>query len=224
MRDVSTPRARNSACLSQAPRGAAAIRHVVPRGGRSEIEIHAAERRRALHEVGERTRARERSLREQLERDETEARARIAAGLEESERRHLAALDRASSAPPPTQRVREKQFDAQIKESARRRPSACRASSRRRSSSSPARRRRTSPTESPTWRDDADRLQRRINDVARSPRHSTKPPPNASGTSRRLEETLAAAEERQAALEAEWTPRCAASTAIETDFSGEGSS
>src|SRR5439155_23598023 len=35
--------------------------------GRSEIEIHAAERRRALHEVGERMRNRERSLQEQFQ-------------------------------------------------------------------------------------------------------------------------------------------------------------
>ncbi|MGH3035994.1 MAG: hypothetical protein ACRDMU_02340, partial [Gaiellaceae bacterium] len=47
--------------------------------GRSEIETHAAERRRALHEVGERLRERERSLREQLDREEAEARARVAA-------------------------------------------------------------------------------------------------------------------------------------------------
>ena len=41
----------------------------------AEIEMHAAERRRALHEVGERLRTRERALREQIEREEVEVRA-----------------------------------------------------------------------------------------------------------------------------------------------------
>src|SRR5919201_1665982 len=86
--------------------------------GRSEIEIHAAERRRALHEVGERLRNRERSLREQLEREEGEARSRLAAGLGDVERRHLSALDRAfDRAATRLTEYAEKQFDAQIRES-----------------------------------------------------------------------------------------------------------
>src|SRR4029450_3887789 len=48
--------------------------------GRSEIEVHAAERRRALHEVGERIRNRERALREQIDREEVEARTRLGGG------------------------------------------------------------------------------------------------------------------------------------------------
>jgi hypothetical protein len=62
--------------------------------GRAEIETHAAERRRALHEVGERLRVRERSLQEQIEREEAEALRRIQAGLGEIERRQLDALKR----------------------------------------------------------------------------------------------------------------------------------
>src|SRR5919197_1218063 len=81
--------------------------------GRSEIEAHAAERRRALHEVGERLRNRERALRE-----EVEVRNRIAAGLAEAERRHLATLERAfDRAATRLTDYAEKQFDAQLRES-----------------------------------------------------------------------------------------------------------
>jgi hypothetical protein len=86
--------------------------------GRSEIEIHAAERRRALHEVGERIRTRERSLREQIDREEVEARNRMATGLADAERRHLANLERAfDQAATRLSEYAEKQFDAQIKQS-----------------------------------------------------------------------------------------------------------
>jgi len=86
--------------------------------GRSEIEVHAAERRRALHEVGERIRHRERSLREQIEREEVDARARLASGLGDVERRHLVTLERAfDRAATRLTEYAEKQFDAQIRES-----------------------------------------------------------------------------------------------------------
>ena len=86
--------------------------------GRAEIEAHAAERRRALHEVGERIRNRERSLREQIEREEVEARSRLNSGLAEAERRHLATLERAfDRAASRLSEYAEKQFDTQIRES-----------------------------------------------------------------------------------------------------------
>jgi hypothetical protein len=86
--------------------------------GRSEIEIHAAERRRALHEVGERMRNRERSLREQIDREEVEARNRLSTGLADVETRHLAALERAfDRAATRLSEYAERQFDAQIRES-----------------------------------------------------------------------------------------------------------
>jgi hypothetical protein len=86
--------------------------------GRSEIEVHASERRRALHEVGERMRNRERSLHEQIEREEVEARGRLASGLVDAERRHLTMLDRAfERAATRLTEYAEKQFDAQIRES-----------------------------------------------------------------------------------------------------------
>ena len=174
--------------------------------GRSEIEIHAAERRRALHEVGERLRARERSLREQLERDETEARARIAAGLEESERRHLAALDRAfERAATRLSEYSEKQFDAQIKES---REKAAERLSREldKAIEQFARQAEGDVADriAEMARLTADRLQRRINDVARSAEAQHEAAAErVRHLAARLEETLAAAEERQAAMEAE---------------------
>jgi len=61
---------------------------------KSEIETHAVERRRALHEVGDRLRTRERALREQIEREEVEVRAQLSAETAEVERRALEQLDR----------------------------------------------------------------------------------------------------------------------------------
>jgi hypothetical protein len=174
--------------------------------GRSEIELHAAERRRALHEVSERIRSRERALREQLERDEAEAKARIAAGLEEAERRHLAALDRAfERASTRLSEYAEKQFDAQIKES---REKAAERLSREleRAIEQFARQAEGDVADRITEmaRMTADRLQRRINDVARSAESQHEVAADrVRHLSARLEETLAAAEERQAALEAE---------------------
>lgn len=174
--------------------------------GRSDIEIHAAERRRALHEVGERLRARERSLREQLERDEVESRARIAAGLEEAERRHLAALDRAlERAATRLSEYAEKQFDAQIKES---REKAAERLSREldKAIEQFARQAEKDVADriAEMARMTADRLQRRINDVARSAEAQHElAAERVRHLSARLDEALAFAEERQAALEAE---------------------
>lgn len=174
--------------------------------GRSEIEIHAAERRRALHEVSERIRSRERALREQLERDEAEARARIAAGLEEAERRHLSALDRAfERAATRLSEYSEKQFDAQIKES---REKAAERLSRELDKAIEQFARQAEKDVADRIADmaklTADRLQRRINDVARSAeaQHEVAAE-RVRHLAARLEETLAAAEERQAAFEAE---------------------
>ena len=61
----------------------------------AELETHAAERRRALHELGERLRRRERELAERIEREEGEAAARISSGFADIERRALDALGRA---------------------------------------------------------------------------------------------------------------------------------
>lgn len=60
----------------------------------AELETHASERRRALHEVGERLRRRERELNEQIEREETEALRRIQATLADIERRQVEQLKR----------------------------------------------------------------------------------------------------------------------------------
>lgn len=61
-----------------------------------ELESHAAERRRALHELSERLRRRERELAERVEREETEAVQRITSGFADLERRAIDQLERAN--------------------------------------------------------------------------------------------------------------------------------
>ncbi len=83
-----------------------------------EIETHAAERRRALHEVSERLRTRERSLREQIAREEVEARTRLAQVIEETERRHLETLERMlDRAVVRLSEDAERRFDQQLRDS-----------------------------------------------------------------------------------------------------------
>ncbi len=60
----------------------------------NELEQMAAERRRALHEVGERLRRRERDLREQISREEVDAAQRLAASFADVERRQAERLGR----------------------------------------------------------------------------------------------------------------------------------
>lgn len=83
---------------------------------RTEIDEHAAERRRALHEVSERLRRRERELREQIEREESEAAQRIKASFADIERRQLDQLQRVvDRAGERYVEAAEQQFDASIK-------------------------------------------------------------------------------------------------------------
>jgi hypothetical protein len=60
----------------------------------AEVEVHAVERRRALHELDERMRRRERELLERIEREEVEATARIHAGFEDVQRRQIEQMER----------------------------------------------------------------------------------------------------------------------------------
>ena len=60
----------------------------------AELEGHAAERRRALHELSERLRRRERELTERIEREEAEVVQRVHAGFADLERRALDQLER----------------------------------------------------------------------------------------------------------------------------------
>jgi hypothetical protein len=84
---------------------------------KGEIETHAVERRRALHEVGERLRSRERSMREQIEREEGELRQQLTAALAEVERRHLEQLERAlDRSVVRLQEDAERTFDRQLRE------------------------------------------------------------------------------------------------------------
>jgi len=60
----------------------------------SELEAHATERRRALHQVSDRMTARERDLVRRVEREETEASRRIQSSFSEVERRQVEQLQR----------------------------------------------------------------------------------------------------------------------------------
>ena len=62
----------------------------------ADLETHSAERRRALHELGERLQRRERELGEQIEREQVEATQRIGSQLQDIERRSLEQVRRAS--------------------------------------------------------------------------------------------------------------------------------
>jgi len=62
--------------------------------GSSELETFAQERRRALHELNERIRRRERQLTELIEREETDAMRRIQAGFADVERKQVEQLQR----------------------------------------------------------------------------------------------------------------------------------
>jgi hypothetical protein len=86
--------------------------------GQAEIEVYAEESRRALQELAVRLREQERSIREEVEREEADAITRIQSSSEDIERRQLATLDRALER--ATQRLvdeAERRFDVQIKES-----------------------------------------------------------------------------------------------------------
>ena len=175
--------------------------------GRSEIEVHAAERRRALHEVGERIRQRERALREQIDREEVEARTRLASGLADVEKRHLAALERAfDRAATRLSEYAEKQFDAQIRES---REKAAERLSREleRGVEQFARQAEQDVANriDEIARQTADRLQKRITEAARSgeAQHELAAE-RVRQLTERLEETIAAAEDRIAALEVDY--------------------
>lgn len=174
--------------------------------GHNELESHAAERRRALHEVGERLRARERALREQIEREEADARSRLAAGLGDAERRQLAQLERAlERAATRLSEEAERRFDAQIKESRER--SAERLSRELDKSIEQFVRqaeKEISDRINDLARVTADRMQRRVSDVGRAAeaQHEVSTE-RLRLVSERLEKALADAEERIASFQAE---------------------
>jgi hypothetical protein len=85
---------------------------------RGEIEIYAEEQRRALQEITVRLRDQERSVREQVEREEADATVRIQASFTDIERRQRDNLDRAlERAAQRLSDEAERRFDSQIKES-----------------------------------------------------------------------------------------------------------
>jgi hypothetical protein len=175
--------------------------------GRSEIEVHAAERRRALHEVSERIRNRERALREQIDREETEARSRLSSGLADAEKRHLGALERAfDRAATRLSEYAEKQFDAQIRES-REKAAERLAHELEKGIEQFARQSEQDIANriDETARQSADKLQRRISEAARTgeAQHDLAAE-RVRQLTERLEDALSAAEERLAAIELDY--------------------
>ena len=86
--------------------------------GRMEMEAHALERRRALQELAGRLRERERALREQIDREEAEARARVVAGLSDVERHPIEQLERSlDRAATRLGDEAERRFENQIRQS-----------------------------------------------------------------------------------------------------------
>jgi hypothetical protein len=175
--------------------------------GRSEIEVHAAERRRALHEVSERIRSRERALREQIDREEAEARSRLSSGLADAEKRHLGALERAfDRAATRLSEYAEKQFDAQIRES--REKAADRLARELEKGIEQFARQSEQDIANridETARQSADKLQRRISEAARTgeAQHDLAAE-RVRQLTERLEDALSAAEERLAAIELDY--------------------
>jgi hypothetical protein len=174
--------------------------------GRSELEAHAAERRRALHEVSERLRSRERALREQIEREEAESRSRVVAGQAEAERRQLAQLDKAMDrAVSRLSEDAERRFDAQIKES--REKSAERLSRELEKSIEQFVRQAEAEVSDrivQLARHTADRMERRLRDVARAAEAQGEvAAERLRHVSERLDAALANAEHRIAAYEEE---------------------
>jgi hypothetical protein len=174
--------------------------------GRAEVEAHAAERRRSLHEVSERLRNRERTLREQIDREEAEARARLAAGLTDAERRQIAQLERAlERAASRLAEEAERRFDTQIKES-REKASARLSNELDRSIEHFAHQAEKDVSDriAQLARTTAERMERRLRDVARAAEGQGEiAAERLRHVSERLDEALAAAEERIAAFEAE---------------------
>lgn len=86
--------------------------------GRAEIEAHGEERRRGLQEIAGRLRDQERTLRDQVEREQAEALTRVTAAFAEVERRQRENLERAlDRAASRLGEDAERRFDAQIRES-----------------------------------------------------------------------------------------------------------
>jgi len=82
----------------------------------AELEAHAAERRRALHEVGDRLRRREADLRDLVDREGTEAVQRIQIALGDIERRQVEQLQRVvDRAAGRYSEAAQQQFDTTIR-------------------------------------------------------------------------------------------------------------
>jgi hypothetical protein len=172
---------------------------------KAELEVHAADRRRALHEVGERLRARERAMREQVEREETEVRQQLAQIVEEVERRHLEQLERIlDRSVIRLSEDAERRFDVQLRES--REKTAERLSRELELSMDTFTRsaeKEVAARITETAQTSAARLQRQIDDVVRTAEaQTTLSNERIQALTERLERSLEAANDRLLSFEA----------------------
>lgn len=90
--------------------------HDAAQAATAELESHAAERRRALHEVGDRLRRREADLRDLIDREGSEATQRIQIALVDIERRQVEQLARTvDRAAARYAEAAQEQFDTSIR-------------------------------------------------------------------------------------------------------------
>jgi uncharacterized protein YukE len=175
--------------------------------GKAEIESLVAERRRALHEMSERLRASERALRDEADRQEAEARSRLAAAFQDVERRQLErfekALERASGRLTDDA---ERRFDGQIRQE--REKAAERLSrelDRAVAQFSRSAEKQVSDRIADVAQRTAERLEARLDAIARAAetQEQALTAERLKLISDRLDEALAGTEERIAAFEAE---------------------
>ncbi len=172
--------------------------------GRSELEIHADERQRALADLATRVRNQEKDLRQHVEREEADSLARIATAFQEVERRQRdnleRALDRAASR---LAEDAERRFDVQIRQS--REKSAQRLSNELDKAMEQFARRAEKEIAdriSEAAQQTASRLERQVSDITRSAegQHEVSAE-RLRGMSERIDEALTKAERRIAAFE-----------------------
>ena len=90
--------------------------HEAAQAAAAEVEAHAAERRRALHEVSDRLRRREADLRDLIDREGSEATSRIQIALGDIERRQVEQLQRVvDRAAARYSEAAQQQFDTTIR-------------------------------------------------------------------------------------------------------------
>ncbi|HEY7195633.1 MAG TPA: hypothetical protein VH306_00430 [Gaiellaceae bacterium] len=174
--------------------------------GRNELDVHAAERRRAMTELSDQLREREQGLRDDLQRDVSELQERLIQEFAEVSRRQMANLERSlDRAVGRLSEDAERRFDAQIRQS--REKAAERLSHELdRTIEQFAQRAEKDVADriGEAARQTAERLQKRTDDLARAAESQSETSEARLRTvSDRLDSALASAEQRIAAFQAQ---------------------